>query len=606
MWISNFHFIRPYWFIAIIPVALILWKLAKQHLINKHWESVCDPELLPYILIGKSGEKKYINITLTALVSLLIVIALAGPTWERLPQPVFQKESALVIALDLSLSMYADDIKPSRLERARFKITDLLNLRKEGQTALLVYAGDAFTVTPLTDDVKTINSQLSALSPAIMPAPGSSTDIAISKATELLKQAGVSQGHILLVTDEVETKFESNFIQANKEGYTISILGIGTEEGAPVSMGNAGFLKDRAGTIVIPTLDEKILRQLASAGGGYYETSQIGDGDIERLNRLFNSGLDSKEEKETEFETDQWHEFGPWLVLLILPIVAFGFRRGYLAILVCIMISQPNDVNAFEWSDLWLNKNQQALRALDKEQADVASELFQDNEWKAAAKYRSGDYAAAEELLNQYQDADNTYNKGNALAKQGRYEEAIEAYDQVLENIPEYEDAKFNKELVEKELEEQQQKSQSGENSDQDSDKNEENKSEQEQQESQSDQQSDSGQEQSDSEQQQSESEQQQDQQQSEQEQQENNERAEQQAEKEELEQKKEEESEKENEEKEQQQSQQAMNELDEEQQAAEQWLRRIPDDPSGLLRRKFKYQYQQQNRQPPTNGKQW
>ncbi len=606
MWISNFHFIRPYWFVALIPVAFILWKLAKQHLVNKHWESVCDPELLPYILIGKTGEKKYINIVLTTLILLLIVIALAGPTWERLPQPVFQKESALVIALDLSLSMYADDIKPSRLERARFKISDLLSLRQEGQTALLVYAGDAFTVTPLTDDVKTINSQLSALSPAIMPAPGSSTDIAITKATELLKQAGVSHGHILLVTDEVEAKYESNFIQTNKEGYTTSILGIGTEEGAPVNMGNSGFLKDRAGTIVIPTLDEHILQQLASAGGGYYETSQIGDGDIERLNRLFNSGLDSKEETETEFKSDQWHEFGPWLVLLILPVVAFGFRRGYLAILVCIMISQPNDANAFEWSDLWLNKNQQALRALDKEQADVASELFQDNEWKAAAKYRSGDYAAAEELLNQYQDVDNTYNKANALAKQGRYEEAIETYDQVLENNPEHEDAKFNKELVEKELEkQQQQQSQSGENSDENSDKNEENKSEQEQQEPQSDQ----NQQQSESEQQQSQ------QQQNEQEQQKNNESAEQQqADKEESEQKKEEEmkqqqAEEESEEKneeEQQQSQQAMNELDEEQQAAEQWLRRIPDDPSGLLRRKFKYQYQQQNRQPSTNGKQW
>ncbi len=585
---TEFHFIRPYWFIAIIPVAFILWKLAKRHLINKHWESVCDPELLPYILVGKSGQKKITNIVLAALVFLLIIIALAGPSWERLPQPVFQKESALVIALDLSLSMYADDIKPNRLERARFKIADLLKLRQEGQTALLVYAGDAFTVTPLTDDIKTINSLLTSLSPAIMPAPGSNTDIALTKSVELLKQAGISQGHILLVSDEVELKYESNFIRAKESGYQVSILGLGTEGGAPVSMGESGFLKDRAGTIVIPKLNQKVLSQLANAGGGYYETSQIADGDIERLNHLFNSGLESDSETETEFKTDQWHEFGPWLVLFILPIVAFGFRRGYLAILICLMISSPDDAMAFEWNDLWLNENQKAMRALENEQATVASDLFQDNEWKAAAKYKAGDYAAAEELLNEYQDERSLYNKGNSLAKQGRYEDAITAYDQALENNPENQDAKFNKELVEKELEKQQ-PSQSDENSneksEQDSEKNEDQQSDQEQQNSEP-----GGEQQSDS---------QSEQQQNEQDEQES---SEQQADKNEAEEETKEDENKEQE----QQTQKEMNELDEEQQAAEQWLRRIPDDPSGLLRRKFKYQYQQQKQKSSTNEKYW
>lgn len=595
MLINEFHFIRPYWFLAIIPVALILWKLAKRHLINKHWESVCDPELLPYILIGKSGTKKITNIVLAGFVSLLIVIALAGPSWERLPQPVFQKESALVIALDLSLSMYADDIKPDRLQRARFKISDLLSLRKEGQTALLVYAGDAYTVTPLTDDTKTIKSQLSALSPAIMPAPGSRTDSAITKSTELLRQAGVSQGHILLVTDEIDRQYEDSFIQARKSGYTISILGLGTKEGAPIKINDGGFLKDRAGTIVIPKLDQQALRQSASLGGGYYETSQIGDGDVERLNRLFNSELESGNETEAEFKTDQWHEFGPWLVLFILPIVAFGFRRSYLAILVCVMISHPDSATAFEWDDLWLNKNQKAMRALDSEQAEVAAELFQDNEWKAAAKYRSGDYAATAELLNEYEDDRNIYNKANSLAKQGNYEEAIAAYDQVLKNNPEHEDATFNKQLVEKELEKQQQ-SESADKSEQNSEKKKDPESEGEQQ------QSDSGQ--------QSEAEQQ------EKDQQDNDNAEQQQADKEESEQQSEEEIKQQAEEesnkkpdKEQEQQQktpQEKNELDEEQQAAEQWLRRIPDDPAGLLRRKFKYQYQQQKRRSPTNEQYW
>lgn len=596
--LSEFHFIRPYWFLALIPLLFLLWLLAKRHLINKDWESVCDPELLPYILIGRTGAKKYTNISLIGIVSLLTILALSGPTWERLPEPVFEKESALVIAMDLSYSMYADDIKPSRLEHARFKISDLLDLRREGQTALIVYAGDAFTVTPLTDDIKTIKSQLTALTPEIMPAPGSNAEIAINKSIDLLKQAGNSAGHILLVTDEVDMDFDASFNKANKLGYKVSILGIGTEAGAPVKLNDGGFLKDQAGTIVIPKLNQSTLHKLADAGGGYYETSQLGDSDIERLNRLFNTGLEKSDEKESSFETDQWQEFGPWLVLLIIPIVAFGFRRGYLALFVCVLLQQPDAAMAFEWNDLWLNKNQKAMQALENKQTELAAELFDDKEWKAAANYRKGDYAATEALLNEQGDDRSIYNKANALARQGRYEEAIAAYEKVLEHEPEHEDAIFNRDLIKKELEkqqQQQQKSDSDKESDQ-QDQNEEQSQESEQQsdsEQQSENQGQPEQSNSDQQQQQSDSDSKQD----------SENEPEQQSEQEMKEQEQKESTEKPEE---QNASQQASKELDEEQQATEQWLRRIPDDPSGLLRRKFKYQYQQQNRQPANNGKYW
>lgn len=605
---SEFHFIRPYWFIAIIPLVFLVWKIAQRHLVNKHWESVCDPALLPYILVGRTGARCYTNLSLFAVASLLMIIALAGPTWERLPEPVFEKESAVVIAMDLSLSMYADDIKPSRLEHARFKISDLLDLREEGQTALIVYAGDAFTVTPLTDDIKTIKSQLTALTPKIMPSRGSKTDRALEKSIDLLKQAGNGDGHILFITDEIDSQYEKLFSQAKKLGYKVSILGIGTSEGAPVKIGNRGFLKDRSGTIVIPKLEQGTLRQLANSGGGYYETSQLGDGDIARLNRLFESGLDKSSETQSDFETDQWHEFGPWLLLFIIPIVAFGFRRGYLAILVCVLIQTPDEAMAIEWDELWLNKNQQAMRALDNEQAEQAVELFDNEEWKAAANYRKGDYAAVEELLNEREDARSLYNKANALAKQGRYEDAIAAYDKVLENKPEHEDANFNRDLVKKELEKQQQNQQKSD-SDQESEQQQGEGSEQKQ--------SDSSSGEQDSEQEQSEPSESQQQEKSEQEQQEQKEKEaqEQQAGEEEQEEKeqqskqeKQEQAEEKPEEKTEaeQAAQQEAKEIDEQQQATEQWLRRIPDDPSGLLRRKFKYQYQQQNRQTTENEKYW
>ena len=622
--LSEFHFLRPYWFVVLIPLAFLFWKMARRHLVNKHWESVCDPALLPYILVGKTGTRHYTDIILTGIVALLIVFALAGPTWERLPQPVFQKESALVMALDLSLSMYADDVQPNRLERARFKISDLLDLRKEGQTALLVYAGDAFTVTPLTDDIKTIKSQLSALSPDIMPAPGSNTGIAIKKAIDLLKQAGMSKGHILLITDEVDSKYERSFRESAKQGYKVSVLGIGTKEGAPIKLSDGSFLKDAAGTIVLPKLDQDALRHLAAVGDGRYETSQIGDADITRLNQLFSSGLDSNKKSKTDYKTDRWQEFGPWLVLFIIPFVAFGFRRGYLSILLCLFIIHPNNAMAFEWKDLWLNKNQRAMQALNNQQAEIASKLFQDDEWKAAAKYRAGDYAAAEKLLKDANNDRSIYNKANALARQGRYQEAIAAYDKVLKNNPGDEDAKFNKDLIEKELQKQQKQQQS--QSDKKSDKNQEQNSKsgkQKQSDTNKKDQQQSGQKQQQSgskssqgKEQQSEKDSKQSKEQSSASDSQNSAKQKQSDMKDKEQQQAEQSSQNDSNEsnkdtdKQPEQAQstsgQEKNELDEEQQASEQWLRRIPDDPSGLLRRKFKYQYQQQKQRQPTDEKYW
>ena len=199
-----FHFLRPLWFFALIPLLLLIWWMFFRRTGESNWEAICDERLLPHILIRGSGRTRKVSMILAAIGGLLGIIALAGPVWEKLPQPVFTAQDALVIALDLTRSMDAGDVSPSRLERARFKIRDILDQRHEGQTALLVYAGEAFTVTPLTDDNDTIKSQLNALNTDIMPVFGNRTDKAVTKALDLLKQAGMRRGHVLLITDEVD------------------------------------------------------------------------------------------------------------------------------------------------------------------------------------------------------------------------------------------------------------------------------------------------------------------------------------------------------------------------------------------------------------------
>ena len=572
---EQFHFLRPYWLPAFVPLVVIVWLMLKRKLGSKTWESVCDRELLPYILIGNTAGSGRFIVFMLALSGTLAILALAGPVWEKLPQPVFSTQSDLVIALDLSKSMDATDITPSRVARARFKITDILARRAEGETALLVYAGDTFAVTPLTDDTATIESQLGALTTNIMPVQGSRTDIAITKAVELLKQAGAGKGDILLITDEVDLRrAEATVREISNRGYRLSIMGVGTPEGAPIVLADGSFLKDESGEIVVPTLNEGPMRQLADIGGGRYIKLSIDDRDINSLDEFFTTNFSDDDVSETEFETDVWHEQGPWLVVLLLPFAAMVFRRGYLVVLLMVIgLPYPEPLHAFDWESLWSRSDQRGKQAFDAGDPASAAELFTDPAWKGAAHYRAGNFEDALRYMGELQGTENYYNLGNALARNSLYEEAITAYEMVLSENPDHEDAKFNKELLEKILEEQE--NQQAQQQQQEQDQEQQQQEQQEQQQNPGEQQMEDmgGQAQT---------------QQAPQQQVPDEEKSSDLAEKRPQDDQSAQEQEPDN--------LQASLEMqaNEEKQATEQWLRRIPDDPGGLLRRKFLYQYQQ------------
>ena len=602
---SQFHFLRPYWLLALLPLFLVLWLMLTRKLGNRSWENVCDASLLPYVLLGGRSGHRRVSVALTAVCGLLAVLSLAGPVWNKLPQPVFSKRTALVIALDLSLSMYADDISPSRIARARFKITDILNMRKEGQTALVVYAGDAFTVTPLTDDTQTIASQLTALSPDIMPAPGNRTDKALSLAEDLMKQAGMGRGDVLLITDEIDLSRTQGKAEAlAADGYRVSVMGVGTQQGVPIPLDDGSFLKDDSGKIVIPVLDEAPMRKLAAAGGGVYVRLGIDDSDIRELDRFFSVNASRMDAGKTELRTDVWREQGPWLLILLLPLAAMVFRKGYLLILVFIFMPFPNEAQAFDWGSLWLRPDQRAQRVLEQGNAGKAAELFRDPAWKGAAQYKSGDYQAAVKSLENAKGVENLYNKGNALARAGHLKEAIAAYDEVLKGKPDHADAKYNKALLEKELKKQQQNKGQQQNEGQQQNKGQQQNSEKNDQ--QSGRRDKSGREQQAGNNSKP-GEQSPDQREKDQA---NNMKGRDEQKKKQDEQKNPEAGKKEN----RQDGSAGRSAMasrddvqpDEEEQATEQWLRRIPDDPAGLLRRKFLYQYKQRQTEQAPGEKTW
>jgi len=342
---AELHFLRPYWFYALIPLTLLLWRLWSRHARRSRWQDVCDQDLIEPLLTDDSGSRRSLPLALLGLGWLLAVLALAGPSWTALPQPVVPQQQARVIMLDLSRSMDATDLKPSRLAQARFKALDLLNAIDEGQTGLIAYAAEPFTVSPLTDDSATIAALLPSLDTDIMPAPGTRTDLALAHAVKLLQQAGVQRGHIILIGDGV-SPLPASLEQAHMlraAGHRLSVLAVGTTIGAPIPTAGGGFLSDASGAIVMPRLDSNALAELAAAGGGQLVALDNGRRDIDRLlsapllslaTPLTTASPFDRIDPTSSLQADRWREEGPWLLLLLLPLAALGLRRGWLGVVV--------------------------------------------------------------------------------------------------------------------------------------------------------------------------------------------------------------------------------------------------------------------------------
>lgn len=456
--LSDFHFLNPGWFLALLPLGAILWGIGRRGAGAGAWQRVVDPNLLPHLLVQGGGKGRRLSLSLLALGWLIAVIALADPTFERLPVPAYRGELARVVVLDLSRSMEAADQKPSRLDRARYKVADILERSQDGQVGLIAFAGDAFVVSPLTDDADTILAMLDAVVPEIMPVQGSRPDLALAKAAELLTQAGATRGEVVLVGDDAGGARALEQAKALRDaGHSLSVIGVGTKEGAPVP-----GVRDTDERPVMSRLNPDSMRALADAGGGVYAPLSADGRDLDKVLRA-EAKMPDQAQQEAQIQTEVWKELGPWILLGLLPLAALAFRRGWLLTLVLVIGSgalAPKPVEAMSWDDLWQRTDQQAAAALDAGEHEKARELAQQPEQRGTASFRLGDFQAAAEDFVAVDQADAHYNRGNALAKSGRLEDAVTAYEQALAKEPEMEDAAFNKALVEELLKKQQQEQQ--------------------------------------------------------------------------------------------------------------------------------------------------
>ena len=409
---------------------------------------------------------------LLALFCSLGIIFSAGPSFEEKQVPVFQSKNARVIVMDMSYSMYSTDILPNRLMQARFKALDMIDLFKEGDTALVAYAGSAYTISPLTNDATTLENLIPSLSPEIMPDKGSNVLAGLDIAKELLGQAGYLDGDIILITDGIDQQEQSEVSTFTKNTqYRLNIYGVGTAQGAPIKLPEGGFLKDHYGQIVVPTINTSQLKSLATNSGGKFASYQPSSADIAVFAPSANGEL-LKDEKQNHA---LWRiDAGIYGLLLLLPLSLYLFRRAALlsVFLVFSFLPQQN-AYAVELPTVLKNTDQRALDAYnnkDYEQAITA----QSSQLKGAALYQQGNFEAAVNQFSDDKSATGFYNFGNALAKAGKLEEAINAYQQAQALHPNFTQAADNQALVEQLLNQQQEQQNQGGDESQDGQKSDE------------------------------------------------------------------------------------------------------------------------------------
>ncbi|MEO5338144.1 MAG: VWA domain-containing protein [Magnetospirillum sp. WYHS-4] len=450
--IGDFHFLRPAWLLALVPLVwlAILWLRVLP--LRNPWVGIVDPPLLRRLAIGQEkGEARRLPFHLVTAGWVLTALALAGPTWSRLPAVKFRSDTPpLVIALDLSRSMDTQDVMPSRLGLARLKLDAFLERLPPREVGLVAFAGTAHAVMPPTEDMALIRSLLPFLETALMPVQGTAAGAALDVAWSQIRANGNREGEVLLVSDGSDGAAEAAAVarRLGGEGLRVSVLGVGTAAGGliPLPEGNA-LVHD--GRPVETRLDATALRTVAQAGGGAFAIAGAGDADLAALvppARFIAVGEGGREESRPEATV--WKDRGPWLVLLLLPLAALAFRRGWLGAAVLAGWTAAAPAQAFEWSDLWRNDDQKGLAAMHRGDVVAAERLFRDPFWRAVALYRLQDFQGAAALFGRQDSAAAHYNRGNALVQMDRWEEAVAAYDAALRRDPALEAAATNREIV--------------------------------------------------------------------------------------------------------------------------------------------------------------
>lgn len=460
---ASFHFIRPLWLLGFLPVLWLIFQQSSQSTASA-WSKVIDKNLLPFLI--KQDSKKSTNLFLHRLCFsvflLLVVLSLSGPTYKKMAQYSNLMSQPIIVLLELSENMLSADLSPNRLQRAKFKLLDLLK-NLEGQISLIAFAGDAHVVAPPTKDYKTITELLKDLAPNVMPIKGVNFTKAIEKAKEISDSVGSSK--VLSVTSSnFEESSEKIIALIKKSKLEILFWTFASANGAPVIDSEGRFGKASNEAVLISKLDEEKLKAIAKATTASYLSFTHDEKDIERI--ISFAKQSDVHQTADGVQYDEWLDLGPYVLFIaLIPFLVLFFSNNILfcLLLLCFL---PKKVDAFNFKNFFLRKDQIAYDLLQNNQPKEAIDLFSDPESKGVSYYKANDFENAALELEKSTTSDGKYNLGNAYAKLGKIDQAIKAYDEALHMDPKNEDAKFNKELLEKLKEQQKQNEENQQNQD--------------------------------------------------------------------------------------------------------------------------------------------
>ena len=477
-------FIRPEWFLGVLPVLWFLWKAWQIKANQGRWQKVIEPKFQT-LLLGRGYKAQnqtnmHLSLVALAVIWLLAIIALAGPSLKSVQIPAEKTQQGTVILLDLSLSMLANDLMPNRISRARFKLIDLLKKHPEHSVGLIGYAASAHSIAPISEDNSTLLALLPELNPLIMPEYGSHPLEAMKLAEKMFQASQINQGHLIWVTDDVEPA-QSKAIQSwlNRRNISLSILAVGTQAGGTVTIPNVGLLRDANDQIIIPKLPYPTLQTLSRATGAALTPLQVDDSDLMLLIPSNLAAVADQEQQADKKEVLHRLDDGAALVILLIPLLAFAYRRGWLFSVFLLLFlplgsvytppsyAQQTEQTAAtktqlpEFKEVFETADQQAYKAFQNNDLQAAEALFESSQWKGSTLYRLEKYAEAAKQFKKDPSAKGHYNLGNSLAKQGKLKEAKQAYEKALVLQPDFKDAQSNLALI-KEILEQQKTTQDG------------------------------------------------------------------------------------------------------------------------------------------------
>jgi Ca-activated chloride channel family protein len=433
---EHFHFLRPWWSLLLLPTLLLLLQQWRGRDSSDVWKSIIAPQLLAALRLRQFRNHWFNPISVAVVFMLLVTLVLMGPSWRQQASPLTRDEAALIILLDASDSMRQKDVQPSRLARAKQKISDLLSLRYGSQTALIVFAGSAHTVLDLTDDGDILGQYLEAIETSIMPRSGKFPEYSLPLVDRVIGSSTVPTT-VLLVSDGVSDASKAAFGEYfSSRPHQLLVWGMG--------------LADPGTEAKIAPLEERALTGLAEASNGRYIELTIDKTDVRQVHRRVNAHY-----VVTADSAVPWLDSGYYLVFPCLLLFSLWFRKGWtlhwsFVALFTLGALQPQTVHAEEhwFADLWLTPDQQGRLLLERGNYREAAARFEDPKWKGMAYYYAEEFKLAAEYFSRVDSPGARFNRANALAHEQNYLMAVRLYEQLLEQNPDFEAAQRNRRVV--------------------------------------------------------------------------------------------------------------------------------------------------------------